>query len=85
MMKKIKLIFVLFMFIFISCSKQNFIYTINYSTTIEDYTSVTLESITLSQKDSLKAINKFKKSKNYKLYAPQSDSVWMDLWIPDKQ
>ena len=79
-----KILIGLSLFSLVSCSNQKYIYTINYAKTIEDYTLITSESVTLSRQDSTKAINKLKKSPNFKTYAPESDSVWVDLWIPTK-
>jgi hypothetical protein len=79
-----KLLIVLSFVSLVSCSNQKYIYTINYSKTVEDYTVVTLESIVLSKQDSTKAINKFKKSPSFKTYASEADSVWIDLWVPAK-
>ena len=79
-----KILIVLSFVSLVSCSNQKYIYTINYAKTMEDYyVQVTSESITLSKQDSTKAINKFKNTPNYKIYAPESDSVWIDLWIPE--
>jgi len=79
-----KILIGLSLFSLVSCSNQKYIYTINYSKTVEDYTVVSMESIVLSKPDSTKAINKFKKSSSFKTYASEADSVWVDLWIPTK-
>jgi hypothetical protein len=76
-----KLLIGLSLFSLVSCSNQKYIYTINYSKTVEDYTVVSVESVVLSKPDSAKAINKLKQSPNYKIYAPTSDSVWVEEWI----
>ncbi len=78
-----KVLIALSLFSLVSCSNQKYIYTINYSKTVEDYTVVSMESIVLSKQDSAKAINKLKQSPNYKAYAAESDSVWVELWIPE--
>jgi hypothetical protein len=76
-----KILIGLSLFSLVSCSNQKYIYTINYSKTVEDYTLISVESIVLSKPDSTKAINKLKRSPNYKIYAPTADSVWVEEWI----
>jgi hypothetical protein len=74
----------IFCCVFISCWSPKYEFVINYSKTVEDYTLISSELIKMSEQDTSKAWKKFKKSKNYKKYAPESDSVWIESYLIKK-
>jgi hypothetical protein len=74
----------IFCSVFISCRSPKYEFVINYSKTVEDYTLISSELIKMSEQDTSKAWKKFKKSKNYKKYAPESDSVWIESYLIKK-
>ena len=74
----------IFYLVFISCTSPKYEFAINYSKTVEDYTVISSELIKMSEPDTAKAWKKFKKSENYKKYAPESDSVWIESFLIKK-
>jgi len=70
--------------VFISCRSSKYEFVIHYSKTIEDYTVVSVESIKMMHQDTLEAMRKFKNTTNYKKYAPESDSIWIDSYLIKK-
>ena len=81
-MKKLK--WLIFSLIFISCRSPKYEFVIHYSKTIEDYTVVSVESIKMMQQDTSEAMRRFKNTNNYKKYAPESDSIWIDSYLIKK-
>ena len=79
-----KVILVVFCILFISCKSPKYEFVIHYSKTIEDYTVVSVESIKMMNQDTLEAIRRFKNTSNYKKYAPESDSIWIDSYLIKK-
>jgi uncharacterized protein YcfL len=79
-----KVILVIFCFLFISCSSSKYEFVIHYSKTIEDYTVVSVESIKMMHQDTSEAMRRFKNTVNYKKYAPESDSIWIDSYLIKK-
>ena len=79
-----EVILVIFCFLFISCRSPKYEFVIHYSKTIEDYTVVSVQSIKMMQQDTSEAIRRFKNTANYKKYAPESDSIWIDSYLIKK-
>jgi hypothetical protein len=79
-----KLTLLIFCFVFISCRSPKYEFVIHYSKTIEDYTAIRSESIKMMNQDTLEAIRRFKNTSNYKKYAPESDSIWIDSYLIKK-
>ena len=79
-----KVILVIFCFLFISCRSSKYEFVIHYSKTIEDYTVVSVQSIKMMQQDTSEAMRRFKNTNNYKKYAPESDSIWIDSYLIKK-
>ncbi len=79
-----KVILVIFCFVFISCRSPKYEFVIHYSKTIEDYTVVSVESIKMMQQDTSEAMRRFKNTANYKKYAPESDSIWIESYLIKK-
>jgi hypothetical protein len=79
-----KLLLFIFCCGFISCRSPKYEFIIHYSKTIEDYTVVSVESIKMMHQDTLEAMRKFKNTTNYKKYAPESDSIWIDSYLIKK-
>ena len=79
-----EVILVIFCFLFISCRSSKYEFVIHYSKTIEDYTVVSVESIKMMHQDTSEAMRIFKNTANYKKYAPESDSIWIDSYLIKK-
>ena len=79
-----KSVLLIFYLACVSCTSPKYEFAINYSKTVEDYTVISSELIKMSEPDTAKAWKKFKKSENYKKYAPESDSVWIESFLIKK-
>jgi len=79
-----KLTLFIFCCVFISCRSPKYEFVIHYSKTIEDYTVVSVESIKMMHQDTSEAMKRFKNTNNYKKYAPESDSIWIDSYLIKK-